>query len=110
MHLYFFSPDSLRSAIEAAGGRVVRLATFGARLAGAGAADRTSTFKGRFRKLVESFSDPSLMQGFDRLRNLPKAHRRRRLMAIEKGLDGEYLRVLVRKNSLRPASAKSRSA
>ena len=118
MHLYFFSPDSLRATIEAAGGRVVRLATFGARLASAGAADRTSTFKGRFRKLLEGSSDPSLMQGFDRLRNLPKAHSRRRLMAIEQGLDGKYLRVLVQKkvqkkvqkNSSRPASAKSRSA
>ena len=114
MHLYFFSPDSLRATIEAAGGRVVRLATFGgSKSVGTGVSTGATAFKTRWKKLVESVSDPSFMQGlqgFDRLRNLPRAHGRRRLMAIEHGLDGEYLRVLVQKNSLRPTSTKSRSA
>ena len=97
MHLFFFTPDTLRSAIETAGGHVVWLASFGGpKAAHASAANRATTFKSRLRKLVEGSSDPSVMEGLYRLRSLPKAPRRRRLMAVERGLDGEYLRVLIR--------------
>jgi len=102
MHLFFFSPDSLRSTIEAAGGQIVRIASFGGpKTASPGFAGRARNFKSRLKKLVEGSSDPSVMKGLYRLRNLPKGYSRRRLMAIERGLDGEYLRVLVRENFLR---------
>ncbi len=105
MHLFFFSPDSLRSTIETAGGRLLRLASFGApKTTRPCVAGRATTLKRRWKKLVEGSSDPSAMEGLYRLRNLPKAPGRRRLMAIERGLEGEYLRVLVRKDFLRPST------
>ena len=82
MHLFFFSPESLRSTIEAAGGRIMRLATFGApKPAQAGITGRARTFTTRWKKLLEGSSDPFAMEGLYRLKNLPKARTRRRLMA-----------------------------
>ena len=98
MHLFFFTPRTLRDIIEAAGGRVVHLATFGARkddsslIAGDAAA-----LKARLKSFVETSFGPAALGSARRLWKAWRGRARRRLMGIERGLSGEYLRVVVQK-------------
>ena len=98
MHLFFFSPRTLRDIIEAGGGRVVHLATFGARkndsslIVGDAAA-----LKARLKSFVETSFRPAALGIVRRLWKAWDGRARRRLMGIERGLSGEYLRVVVQK-------------
>ena len=98
MHLFFFTPRTLRDIIEAAGGRVAHLATFGGRkddsslIVGDAAA-----LKARLKSFVETSFGPAALGSARRLWKAWRGRARRRLMGIERGLSGEYLRVIIQK-------------
>ena len=98
MHLFFFTPRTLRDIIEAAGGRVVELATFGARKDDSSLiAGNSAALKARMKSFVETSLGPAALGSVRRLGKVWGDRARRRMMGIERGLSGEYLRVLVQK-------------
>ena len=98
MHLFFFTPRTVRDIIEAAGGRVVHLATFGARKDDSSLiVECAAGLKNRLKSFAETSFGPAALGSVRRLWKAWGGRARRRLMGIERGRSGEYLRVVVQK-------------